>query len=145
MSDADLLQLWTGAPTPNLYRAVIAEADFFIVTSDSVSMTVEALSSGKPVSVFMLPQELPIGRRIVSNLNRSAGIAVTSPRHIWRMVSPLFASGILEAPADRQEFYRGLIARDVLAVYPHFPARSAATVAEEANAAAVSAIRRLLA
>ena len=53
LSDADLLQLWTDATTPNLYRAVVAEADFFIVTSDSVSMTVEALNSGKPVSVFM--------------------------------------------------------------------------------------------
>ena len=145
LSDADLLQLWTDATTPNLYRAVVAEADFFIVTSDSVSMTVEALNSGKPVSVFMLPQESPIGRRIVANLNRSAGIAVRSPRHIWRMVSPLFASGILEEPADRQEFYRELIARDVLAVYPRFPARSAAGVAQEANEAARSAIRRLMA
>jgi mitochondrial fission protein ELM1 len=145
MSDADMLQLWTEATESNLYRAVMAQADFFIVTSDSVSMTVEALNSGKPVSIFMLPQQSPIGRRIVSALNRSAGIAVRSPRHIWRMVSPLFASGILEEPADRQEFYRGLIARDVLAVYPRFPARSAAEVAEEANSAAVSAIRRLLA
>jgi uncharacterized protein len=145
MSNADLLQLWTEAMTPNLYRAVMAEADFFIVTSDSVSMTVEALNTGKPVSVFMLPQGSPIERRIVSVLNRSAGIAVRAPRHIWRMVSLLFANGILEEPADRQQFYRGLIARDVLAVYPHFPARSALEVAKEANAAAVSAIMRLLA
>src|SRR5262245_61753349 len=66
MSDADLLQLWTEASTPNLYRPVISEADLFLVTSDSISMTVEALSTGKPVSVFMLPQEAPVGRRIVS-------------------------------------------------------------------------------
>jgi hypothetical protein len=108
-------------------------------------MTVEALNTGKPVSVFMLPQESPLGRRIVSALNRSAGIAVKSPRHFWGLVAPLFASGILEEPANRLEFYRGLITRDVLAAYPRFPARSAAKVAEEANAAAVSAIRRLLA
>jgi mitochondrial fission protein ELM1 len=145
MSDADMLQLWSEATAPNLYRAVVGQADFFIVTSDSVSMTVEALNSGKPVSIFMLPQESPMGRRIVSALNRSAGIAVESPRHIWGVISPLFASGILEEPADRQEFYRGLIARDVLAVYPRFPARSAAKVAEEANVAAASAIKRLLA
>jgi mitochondrial fission protein ELM1 len=144
MSEADLLQLWTGATTPNLYRAVMAEADFFIVTSDSVSMTVEALNSGKPVSVFMLPQQFPIGRRIVYALNRSAGIAVKGPRQIWRIVSPLFASGVLEQPADRQEFYRGLITRDVLAVYPRFPARSAAKVVEEAEAAAVLALKSLL-
>lgn len=145
LPDADLLQLWTAASAPNLYRAVMAEADFFLVTSDSVSMTVEALNTGKPVSVFMLPQKSPIGRRIVSALDRSAGIAAASPRHIWRSVSFLFASGILEAPADRPRFYRELIARGVLAVYPVFPAQSAAKVTEEANAAAVSAIRRLLA
>jgi uncharacterized protein len=145
MSDADLLQLWTEATTPNLYRALMAEADLFLVTSDSVSMTVEALNTGRPVSVFMLPQEAPIGRSIVSALNRSAGIAVRSPNPMWRLVSLMFASGVLEEPADRQVFYRGLIARDVLAVYPRFPARPAAEVAEEANARAVSAIKRLLA
>jgi mitochondrial fission protein ELM1 len=144
MPDADFLQLWTGTTKPNLYQAVMAEADFFLVTSDSISMTVEALHTGKPVSIFMLPQESPTSRRIVSALNRSAGIAVKSPRHLWRLVAPLFASGIVDVPAHRVEFYRGLITRDVLAAYPRFPARSAAEVGEEARAAAVSAIRRLL-
>jgi mitochondrial fission protein ELM1 len=145
MSDAGLLQVWTEASTPNLYRAVIAEADSFLVTSDSVSMTVEALNSGKPVSVFMLPQESPMGRHVVSALNRSAGIAVERPQHIWKLVSLLFSSGILEEPADRQEFYRGLVTRDVLALYPRFPTRSAVEVAEEAHAVAMAAVKRLLA
>jgi hypothetical protein len=45
-----LLHRW--APdAPNPYRAILAGADVLIVTSDSVSMVVEALASGKPVYI----------------------------------------------------------------------------------------------
>lgn len=142
---ADLLQLWATAPTPNLYRAVMAEADSFLVTSDSISMTVEALNSGKPVSVFMLPQQSPLGQRTVSALNRTAGIAVKNPRPALRLAAALFDAGILEAPADRLQFYRELTRRGVLALHPDSPARSAAPVIAEANAMALSAVRTLLA
>ena len=141
---ADFLQPWSSLTKPNLYGAVLAEADSFLVTSDSVSMTVEALNTGKPVSVFMLPQRFPVGLRIASALNRSAGIAVSSPAQIWKLAALLFRNGILEAPADRPQFYRDLVARGVLAIYPDFPARSGAKLAEEAGAAALAAVKKLL-
>jgi len=145
LREADLLQLWTTESKPNLYKATLAEADYFLVTSDSVSMTVEALSTGKPVSVFMLPQKFPPGLRIASALNTSAGIAVARPAQIWKLISLLFRNGILEAPPDRPRFYRDLVARGVLAIYPDFPARSGAKLADEAGATALSAVKKLLA
>jgi len=115
------------------------------VTSDSISMTAEALSTGKPVSVFMLAQKFPLGLRIAAALNRSAGIAVASPAQIWKPVSLLFGNGILEAPADRRQFFRELVAQGVLAIYPDFPARAGAKLANEAGAAALAAVKKLLA
>jgi mitochondrial fission protein ELM1 len=141
----DLLLAWNAAAKPNLYGAVLAEADFFLVTSDSISMTAEALSTGKPVSVVMLPQKFSLGLRFASALNQSAGIAVASPAPMWKLVSFLFQNGILEAPPDRPRFHRELAARGVLAIYPEFPSRSGAKLADEASAAAVSAVKKLLA
>jgi uncharacterized protein len=40
----------------NRYKDVLAEASEIVVTSDSVSMLSDALASGKPVSVYPLPQ-----------------------------------------------------------------------------------------
>jgi uncharacterized protein len=142
---AGLLQLWTTTTGPNLYRAVMAEADDFLVTSDSISMTVEALTSGKRVSVFMLPQRSSLALRTVSALNRFAGIAVKNPHRAWRLAAPLFEAGILEAPAERLQFYRELTARGVLAIHPDSPVRLAAPVIKEAHVAAVKAMRMLLA
>ena len=142
---ADLFEPWGAVTKLNLYRAALAQADCFLVTSDSISMTAEALSTGKPVSVFMLAQTFPLGLRIAAALNRSAGIAVANPAQIWKPVSLLFGNGILEAPADRRQFFRELVAQGVLAIYPDFPARAGAKLADEAGAVALAAIKKLLA
>ena len=42
--------LWDGAE-PNPYRALLAAADAFIVTADSVNMVSEAAATGRPVHV----------------------------------------------------------------------------------------------
>jgi len=142
---ADFFEPWGAKAKLNLYRAVLAEADYFLVTSDSISMSTEALSTGKPVSVFMLAQKFSLGLRIAAALNRSAGIAVASPARIWKPVSLLFNNGILEAPPDRPQFFRELVAQGVLAIYPDVPAQAGARLADEAGAAALAAVRKLLA
>jgi uncharacterized protein len=42
-------------PEDNPYRAILALADSFIVTADSVSMLADACATGKPVTLFNLP------------------------------------------------------------------------------------------
>ena len=40
----------------NPHQAILALADRFLVTSDSVSMAAEAIATGKPVDIFQLPR-----------------------------------------------------------------------------------------
>jgi hypothetical protein len=42
-------------PADNPYRAILAVADRFVVTADSVSMLADACATGKPVTLFDLP------------------------------------------------------------------------------------------
>lgn len=51
--DPSRVFLWTSGPNP--YPQMLAMADRFLVTSDSVNMIGEALSTGKPVYMVKLP------------------------------------------------------------------------------------------
>ena len=79
----------------NPYQAALALADRFVVTSDSVSMISEGLSTGKPVSLFMLPVS-PLQIR----WNAQYGLAA------W-----LARKGILQPPRDIAQISRKLLAR----------------------------------
>jgi uncharacterized protein len=84
------------AGAANPYRALLAVGDRFIVTSDSVSMTVEALLTGKPTEIFSLPQKFTAGDVIVNWLSRQA------------MAGHLFEAGIIEARPQRQLLFESL-------------------------------------
>jgi mitochondrial fission protein ELM1 len=47
--------LWRGGDGANPYRGVLAWADAFLITADSVNMACEAAATGKPVHIFDLP------------------------------------------------------------------------------------------
>lgn len=48
--------LWyEGCPYPNPYKAYLAMGDSFILTSDSVSMIMDVVFTGKPLKLFHLP------------------------------------------------------------------------------------------
>lgn len=86
---------WT-AGEGNPYQAALALADRFIVTSDSVSMISEALSTGKPVSLFLLPvSPLHItwsARRGIAAWLARSGL-LQPPRDITRIASYLLECG----------------------------------------------------
>lgn len=69
---------------PNPYQAALALADRFVVTNDSASMLSEALSTGKPVSIFELPAS-----RWRATWNARRGLAA------W-----LARSGLVQPPRD---------------------------------------------
>ncbi|MDT8438283.1 MAG: ELM1/GtrOC1 family putative glycosyltransferase [Wenzhouxiangellaceae bacterium] len=56
---------WHPSGGPNPFRALLALADGFVVTGDSASMLADAVFTGRPVSVFDLPE------RGVSRCNRA--------------------------------------------------------------------------
>jgi mitochondrial fission protein ELM1 len=47
--------LWKGGGGENPYLGVLAWADAFLITADSVNMASEAAATGKPVHIFTLP------------------------------------------------------------------------------------------
>jgi hypothetical protein len=47
--------LWHGGAGENPYLGVLAWADAFLITADSVNMACEAAATGKPVHIFPLP------------------------------------------------------------------------------------------
>lgn len=91
------LCLWSQAGGREAYLGHLHLGDNFIVTSDSISMTTEALMTGKPVEVYRLPQRLTLLQRFVGWLgNWDAG------------TRGLFNSGIIERKADRRMFIERL-------------------------------------
>jgi mitochondrial fission protein ELM1 len=81
-------QIWDGTG-PNPYLGYLALADAIIVTSDSVSMTSEAVSTGKPVYVFDLEGGSDRFRRFHARLN---ALGMTRPfegrMSRWRYAPP---------------------------------------------------------
>jgi hypothetical protein len=55
LPDAARLFCWGDAAEHNPYRALLAAADRFLVSADSVSMQVEVLRAGKPLQILPLP------------------------------------------------------------------------------------------
>ena len=64
------LHRWTaGSSDDNPYLGLLAFADRFVVTGDSVSMMVEVASLGRPLAIF----PLPVGRSLADRVR--AGLA----------------------------------------------------------------------
>lgn len=85
-----------GADNP--YRRLLATAREIVVTSDSVSMVADALATGKPVSVYRLPQIRNLQWRITEWLYDHA---VLHPDAWLAPVRWAFDAGVFEATADR--------------------------------------------
>lgn len=96
----------------NRYRLALVEASQIIVTSDSVSMLSDALASGKPVSVFALPQARNLKLRLGEWFHRNA---VEQPRSGLAPVRWLFDAGLIEAAPDRHRLHARLVAEGRLA------------------------------
>lgn len=86
----------------NPYPALLAEADRFIVTEDSVSMIAEAVETGKPVIVA------PVSRRPAISWRARRGLAaalarngiLSPPRNVRRLIKMLAASGQVSLAGD---------------------------------------------
>jgi hypothetical protein len=103
---------WQGGEH-NPYRAVLQIAARFIVTSDSVSMLAETVSTGKPVDVFRLPfrrpYRLPLGRWPFRPLVRMG--LLSTKRNVDVLVDRLIAAGHLGVLGGK-EGWRNPITRD---------------------------------
>jgi hypothetical protein len=89
------------------YRRSLELADEIVVTSDSVSMVADALATGKPVSIYRLPQTWKLKHRAIEWLFKQASAEPHCP--LWlKPVRWLFDCGLIEARADRMLLFTRL-------------------------------------
>jgi mitochondrial fission protein ELM1 len=119
----------------NRYTEALAEASEIVVTSDSVSMLSDALASGKPVSVYPLPQALNLKWQAGEWLFRS-----TLPPVRW-----LFDKGLIEAAADRRRLHARLVAEKRLVPFGEEPLPPRPGASARDLATAVASLRALMA
>ena len=89
------------------YRAILAAADEIIVTSDSVSMVADALETGKPVFVYLLPLQPGIQRCVTAWLHTHT---FEKPSALLLPIRRLLDAGVFEMPADRRRLFSKLVA-----------------------------------
>ncbi|MCX2980651.1 hypothetical protein EYC98_07145 [Halieaceae bacterium IMCC14734] len=77
---------WGDDSTNNPYRALLSEADYFVVTGDSVSMLVEVAQMGKPLAIYALPNQTSIIARLK--------LAATGHGKFSAIIKPIF--GVLQ-------------------------------------------------
>jgi mitochondrial fission protein ELM1 len=91
------IRVWPFEPeAPSVFADRVASASAFTVTSDSVSMTIEAMLTGKPVHVHVLSQHKSFAQIAVRWLWR----------HQWARAA--FSRGILEVRPERLELFERL-------------------------------------
>lgn len=126
----------------NRYREALAGASEIIVTSDSVSMVADALSSGRPVSIYPLPQALNAKWKLGGWLYRNA---IEVQRPLMRPVRWLFDTGVIEVAPDRRKLFARLVAERRLAWFGQAAPAPQPGAAQRDLAMAVDSLRRLMA
>lgn len=125
----------------NRYREALAGASAIIVTSDSVSMVADALATGKPVSVYPLPQALNAKWRLGSWLYRHA---IEAPQPLMAPVRGLFDAGVIEVAPDRRKLFARLVAEGRLGWFGEAVPPPQPGAAQRDLEIAVKALRNLM-
>ncbi|SEI89647.1 hypothetical protein SAMN04244572_02018 [Azotobacter beijerinckii] len=106
-----------GSTADNPYRALLALADAFVVTGESVSMLTEACLSGRPVAVFPLPVQRRWKARLKHALERKIGVIdpVAGSRGVprqqnkfGRLYDRLIETGVLKRERRMEEIHLAL-------------------------------------
>ncbi len=91
-------RLWTwGDATPNPYLGLMAHADAFVVTGDSMSMLTEVARAARPLVIFSLPLR-PVRRWAHANLPRWLAGLPRTLKYRWlpKLGFPVYARDLTE-------------------------------------------------
>lgn len=95
---------WGDDSNDNPYRALLSQADNFVVTGDSVSMMVEVAQMEKPLAIYALPNQRGIAARLK--------LAATGYGALSFIIKPLFralqATGLVGYTRDLTNIHRYL-------------------------------------
>lgn len=122
---------WTLQPEDNPYSAMVHLSDRIVVTSDSVSMVMEAVRAGKPTEIYMLPEE----RRPFSRFNPLRRLYGSHLRggesRVGRFAEKLRALGMIEMPDHLKVFSHRLVARGSASYFGQGPVREPVPLPDE--------------
>lgn len=106
LNDKTTLYCWSPENTENPYLGLLALADRFIVTGDSISMMVEVARLGKPLAIFELPVQTDWSTRLQQILGkRLHASAHNKPSWLGRL---LFKLGLVRYSRDLTALHRSL-------------------------------------
>ncbi len=101
----------------NPYLGLLALADRFVVTADSISMMVEVARLGRPLAIFPLEVEKPVLTARLSNWLASRLLSSTASQSPPRALEPLGLSlyhrGLIRHPRDFGAIHRHLVSQGV--------------------------------
>jgi uncharacterized protein len=122
---------WSGQARDNPYSAMVHLSDRVVVTSDSVSMAMEAVRANKPTEIYMLPEERsflsrvnPIRLLYKSHTQNGASLAS-------RLAEGLRALGLIEMPDHLKVFVHKLVLRGSASYFGHSPSREPVPLPDE--------------
>jgi hypothetical protein len=125
-----IVHLWQrGGDNP--YWRILAAADHVVVTSDSVSMVMDALAAGKPVSVYRLTRHHTVMNRLVEWLRGHDA------------ATPLFDHGVIEVRSDRRLLFEKLAGQGRLHWFGDPVPTHAAPTPTDDTAMAVTKVKEL--
>ncbi len=126
----------------NPYLGLLAWADRFVVTGDSISMIVEVARLGRPLAIYPLPLRRDPRERLV----RAAASMLAPGGRLGALGRVLRRAGLLGVPRDLDAFHRRLYDLGLAVPFgaPFRPTRSEALGARDDLAAIAARIRALL-
>jgi len=101
---------WRTGSADNPYLGLLACADRYIVTGDSVSMQVEVARLGRPLAIYPLPVKYGFMERLRRAAARAAYHRDASSR-LARAIMTLQSWGIVKFPRDVEEIHALLVER----------------------------------
>ncbi|AHZ78130.1 MULTISPECIES: mitochondrial fission ELM1 family protein [Pseudomonas] len=150
--DTPVLSYNFGSGEENPYGALLALADAFIVTGESVSMLTEACMTGRPVAVFPLPVRRHMKARLHHAIERRLGIidraagSRGTPRQqnkVGRVYDELVAAGRVKRERRTEEVHLALGVSPLPEGLIQLPGLSPPQLAD-ARTRALAAIRALV-
>lgn len=129
---------WSPDARDNPYFGLLAHADRFVVTGDSVSMMVEVARLGRPLAIY----DLPLIGSPVERLKLACAGPLQPGRALGRVGDWLRAAGLLGVSRDLRAFHRRLYAMG-LAVPFGAPFRPGAPAGDPDLAQAAAQVWRL--
>jgi mitochondrial fission protein ELM1 len=143
LTAAAVLHCWSAGDPANPYLAFLGLADRIVVTADSASMLADAVSTGKPVEIFPLPEQRR-GHRWLRDRARAMVWRASGAPALGRMLMPLVERLGVRPRRDLARLHAAVYARGLAVRFGAPPPSSRAGGISDELAGVAARVRALL-